>query len=206
MWELALQAMGSSTHACRFSASFDRGQARSHRVFVMTAIIATSAARLAARALTAEEKHEIDHEMTLYPDKKAVGLEALKIVQKHQGWVSDESLMAVADYLGMSAHELDGVATFFNLIFRRPVGKNVILFCDSVSCWIMGCDRIKDHISKRLGIDYGQTTADGEYTLLPVPCLGDCDRAPVMLMDGEQHRNLTPEKIDQLFAERAQKK
>lgn len=166
-------------------------------------IIASSTSRPTARALTAEEKHEIDHEMTLYPDKRAVGLEALKIVQKHQGWVSDESLMGVAEYLGMSAHELDGVATFFNLIFRRPVGRNVILFCDSVSCWIMGCDRIKEHISNRLGIDYGQTTADGEYTLLPVPCLGDCDRAPVMLLDGEQHRNLTAEKIDQLFAQRA---
>lgn len=159
-----------------------------------------------ARQLSSAEKHEIDHELTLYPEKRAVGLEALKIVQKHQGWVSDESLLAVAEYLGMSAHELDGVATFFNLIFRKPVGRNVILFCDSVSCWIMGCEGVKRHISRQLGIDYGETTADGEYTLLPVPCLGDCDRAPVMLMDGEQHRNLTPEKIDQLFAQRAETK
>ena len=87
-------------------------------------IIASSTSRPTARALSADEKHEIDHEMTLYPDKRAVGLEALKIVQKHQGWVSDESLLGVAEYLGMSAHELDGVATFFNLIFRRPVGRN----------------------------------------------------------------------------------
>lgn len=164
-----------------------------------TGNIIASSARVVARELTVEERHEIDHEMTLYPDRRAVGLEALKIVQKHQGWVSDESLLAVAGYLGMSAHELDGAATFFNLIFRRPVGRKVILFCDSVSCWIMGCNGIKDHISARLGIDYGQTTADGEYTLIPVPCLGDCDRAPVLLMDGEQHRNLTPEKIDQLL-------
>tara|TARA_R100001377_G_scaffold15254_1_gene7780 strand:+ start:1749 stop:2243 length:495 start_codon:yes stop_codon:yes gene_type:complete len=152
-----------------------------------------------ARTLSPQETHEIDHELTLYPDRRAVGLEALKIVQKHQGWVSDESLLAVAQYLGMSAHELDGVATFFNLIFRQPVGRNVMLFCDSVSCYIMGCERIKDHISARLGIDYGETTADGQYTLLPVPCLGDCDRAPVMLMAGEQHRNLTKEKIDALL-------
>ena len=78
--------------------------------------------------------------MTLYPDKQAVGLEALKIVQKHQGWVSDESLAAIARYLDISASELEGVATFFNLVYRHPVGKNVILFCNSVSCWIMGCD------------------------------------------------------------------
>ena len=162
-------------------------------------IIASTAPKVQVRTLSPEELHEIDHELTLYPDRRAVGLEALKIVQKHQGWVSDESLVAVAEYLGMSAHELDGVATFFNLIFRQPVGRNVMLFCDSVSCYIMGCERIKDHISARLGIDYGETTADGEYTLLPVPCLGDCDRAPVMLMAGQQHRNLTAEKIDELL-------
>lgn len=168
-------------------------------------IIASTAPKEQARKLSAQELHEIDHELTLYPDRRAVGLEALKIVQKHQGWVSDESLLGVAEYLDMSAHELDGVATFFNLIFRQPVGRNVMLFCDSVSCYIMGCERIKDHISARLGIDYGETTADGEYTLLPVPCLGDCDRAPVMLMAGEQHRNLTKEKIDDLLKVKQQK-
>ncbi|MDT8429885.1 MAG: NADH-quinone oxidoreductase subunit NuoE [Pseudomonadales bacterium] len=161
---------------------------------------ADTLARVVARALTPAEREEIDHELTLYPDKRAVGLEALKIVQKHQGWVSDESLLAVADYLEISVHELDGVATFFNLVFRQPVGRKVMLFCDSVSCWIMGCEKIRQHIQQRLGIDYGETTADGEYTLIPVPCLGDCDRAPVMLMDGKQVRNLTPEKIDELLA------
>lgn len=163
-------------------------------------LIASTGKKSVARELSEEEVREIEHELTLYPDKRAVGLEALKIVQKHQGWVSDESLLAVANYLDMSAHELDGVATFFNLIFRQAVGRKVMLFCDSVSCYIMGCERIKAHISECLGIDYGETTADGEYTLLPVPCLGDCDRAPVMLMDGVQQRNLSIEKIDALLA------
>jgi len=163
-------------------------------------LIASTSKRTVARELSVEEIREIEHELTLYPDKRAVGLEALKIVQKHQGWVSDESLLAVANYLDMSTHELDGVATFFNLIFRQAVGRKVMLFCDSVSCYIMGCERIKAHITERLGIDYGETTADGEYTLLPVPCLGDCDRAPVMLMDGVQQRNLSIEKIDALLA------
>src|SRR5690606_18898106 len=103
---------------------------------------AVTGAATRARALAVAEREAIDHELSLYPDRRAVGLEALKIVQKHQGWVSDESLQAVADYLGMSAHELDSVATFFNLLYRRPVGRKVMLFCDSVSCWIMGCDRI----------------------------------------------------------------
>ncbi|MBT8148150.1 MAG: NADH-quinone oxidoreductase subunit NuoE [Gammaproteobacteria bacterium] len=151
------------------------------------------------RQLTAEEVKEIEHEMTLYPDKRAVGLEALKIVQKHQGWVSDESLLAIAGYLGIPAADLEGVATFFNLVFRKPVGKHVILFCDSVSCWIMGCEQIRQHISERLSIDYGDTTDDGEFTFIPVPCLGDCDRAPVMMVGPNLHRNLTPERVDAII-------
>ncbi|MEZ5491826.1 MAG: NADH-quinone oxidoreductase subunit NuoE [Gammaproteobacteria bacterium] len=164
-------------------------------------LIASSATadQVKARKLSASEIEEIEHEMTLYPDKRAVGLEALKIVQKHQGWVSDESLLAISQYLDIPASELEGVATFFNLVYRRPVGKHVMLFCDSVSCWIMGCESMRQHIKDRLGIDYGETSSDGEFTLIPVPCLGDCDRAPVMMVDDHQHRNLTREKIDAII-------
>jgi NADH-quinone oxidoreductase subunit E len=162
------------------------------------AMIASSKSR--ARELTSEEIAEIEHEITLYPDKQAVGLEALKIVQKHQGWVSDESLLAIADYLDLSPADLEGVATFFNLVYRQPVGRNVILFCNSVSCWIMGCESLRQHIKQTLGIDFGETTADDQYTLIPVPCLGDCDKAPVMMMGDDMHRNLTKESIDQLIS------
>jgi NADH-quinone oxidoreductase subunit E len=164
-------------------------------------IIASSStnSRLRARDLTAEEIAEIEHELTLYPTKQAVGLEALKIVQRHQGWVSDESMLAIADYLSVPVSELEGVATFFNLIYRRPVGDKVILFCDSVSCWIMGCDKVKKRLSEHLGIDYGETSAGGEYTLIPVPCLGDCDKAPVMMVGEEMHRYLSSESIDSLL-------
>ncbi|MFT4862542.1 MAG: NADH-quinone oxidoreductase subunit E [Pseudohongiellaceae bacterium] len=159
-------------------------------------VIASS--KTIARQLNGAEIAEIEHEITLYPDKKAVGLEALKIVQKHQGWVSDESLLAIADYLDLPAADLEGVATFFNLVYRQPVGRNVILFCNSVSCWIMGCEAIRQHIKQTLGIDFGETTADDEYTLIPVPCLGDCDKAPVMMVGEKMHRYLSKESIDQL--------
>ena len=149
--------------------------------------------------MTAAEIADIDHEMGIYPDKQAVGLEALKIVQKHQGWVSDESLLAIADYLDLPAAELEGVATFFNLIYRQPVGRNVMLFCDSVSCWIMGCEGLKAHIKQTLDIDFGETSKEGDFTLIPVPCLGDCDRAPVMMVGEDLHRNLTTEKIDKII-------
>jgi NADH-quinone oxidoreductase subunit E len=161
-------------------------------------IIASTAPK--ARQLTADEIHEIEHEKLHYPYAQAVGLEALKIVQKYQGWVSDESLLAVAEYLNLPPDELEGVATFFNLIYRRPVGKNVILLCDSVACWMLGCDSLKGHITNTLGIDYGQTTADNLFTLIPVPCLGDCDRAPTMMVGNEHYRNLTPQKIDEILA------
>ncbi|MCY4265305.1 MAG: NADH-quinone oxidoreductase subunit NuoE [Gammaproteobacteria bacterium] len=152
------------------------------------------------RQLSVEEIAEIEHEKTLYPDNRAVGLEALKIVQKHQGWVSDESLLAIARYLDLSVADLEGVATFFNLVYRQPVGKNVILFCNSVSCWIMGCEGVRSHINKTLGVDFGQTTEDNEFTFIPVPCLGDCDRAPVMMVGEDLHRNLTNDKVDTIVA------
>jgi len=120
----------------------------------MSNIIASTAPK--ARQLTEAEIHEIEHEKTHYPYAQAVGLEALKIVQKHQGWVSDESLLAVSEYLDIPPDDLEGVATFFNMIFRRPVGKNVILLCDSVACWMLGCDDLKAHITETLGIDYGK--------------------------------------------------
>lgn len=165
---------------------------------VSETLIASTA--LPADYLNEEEVAEIEHERTLYPDTRAVGLEALKIVQKHRGWVSDESLLAVAEYLGLPVAELEGVATFFNLIYRQPVGRNVILYCKSVSCWIMGCDQVKEKISGELGIDYGETSEDGEFTLIPVPCLGDCDRAPVMMVGPDQHRNLDEKNLGEIFA------
>ena len=165
----------------------------------MSNIIASSAIK--ARQLTKEEIKEIEHEKTHYPYSQAVGIEALKIVQKYQGWVSDESLLAVAEYLDIAPDELESVATFFNMIFRRPVGKHVILLCDSVACWMLGCDSLKDHFTKKLGIDYGETTKDSMFTLIPVPCLGACDKAPVMMIGRETYNNLSIEKIDELITE-----
>jgi NADH-quinone oxidoreductase subunit E len=149
--------------------------------------------------LTAEEKKEIEAEFPRYEQKRAVCVEALKIVQLHRGWVSDEALIAVAEFLEMTPAELEAVATFYNLIFRKPVGKHVILVCDSVSCWIMGYERILQHLQDRLGIVLGETTADGLFTLLPIVCLGACDQAPAMMIDDELYGNLDEEKIDEIL-------
>lgn len=150
--------------------------------------------------LTAAERREIDHEISHAPYRSAVAIDALKIVQKHHRWVSDESLKALANYLDMSAADLDGIATFYNLIYRKPVGENVISLCNSVTCWIKGYDKLQKHISKELNVGLGETTEDDRYTFLPVPCLGACDRAPVMMIGEALHQDLDEQKLSRLFA------
>lgn len=146
--------------------------------------------------LTEEEIGAIEAEIEHLPDRESAAIDALKIVQSHRGWISDETLSAIAQLLGMSTHELDGIATFYNLIYRQPVGEKVILFCDSISCWLMDGDKVCKRIKDKLGVDYGETTADNKYTLLPVTCLGDCDHAPAMMVGDELHHDLTPDNVE----------
>ena len=151
--------------------------------------------------LSQEEIAEIDAEISHVPYRSAVAIDALKIVQAHRGWVSDESLRAIARHLEMSAEELEGVATFYNLIFRRPVGDNVILLCNSISCWIKGCENLQARITQQLGIGLGETTTDNHFTLLPVTCLGACDKAPVLMVGETLHENVDIETLTELFRE-----
>ena len=128
--------------------------------------------------------------MARYPTKEAVYIDAMKIVQRHRGWVSDESILDIGELLHASRAELDSLATFYNLIFRKPVGRHVIMLRDSVSCWIMGYDRMREHLAGRLGIGFGETTADNRFTLLPIVCLGACEQAPALTLDNNLHGNL----------------
>lgn len=146
--------------------------------------------------LSMEEINEIAAETAHYPEREAGCIDALKIVQRHRGWVSDESVHDIAVHLGMSATDVDSVATFYNLIYRKPVGRHVISICDSVSCWIMGYEQMRKHLHERLGIGFGETTPDNRFTLLPTVCLGCCDHAPAMMVDRDLHSDLDPEKID----------
>jgi NADH-quinone oxidoreductase subunit E len=149
--------------------------------------------------LTAEEEKEINEEAQHYPRKEAVCIDAMLIVQRRRGWVSDEAIRDLAELLGMTTADLDGVATFYNLIRRKPVGRHVALICDSVSCWIMGCERVRDQLCSKLGATLGSSTADGRFTLLPIVCLGACDHAPAMLIDGDLHVDLDEHRIDQVL-------
>jgi NADH-quinone oxidoreductase subunit E len=151
--------------------------------------------------LTAVERQEIEGELAHYLTKQAVCIDAMKIVQRHRGWVSDESLRDISELLEMSPADLDGVATFYNLIFRKPVGRHVVMLCDSVSCWIMGYERMREHLTSRLGIQFGETTPDNRFTLLPIVCLGACDHAPAMIVNNNLHGDLDRDKIDKLLEE-----
>ncbi len=149
--------------------------------------------------LTEIEKKEILEETKQYPSPHGACIDALKVVQKHRGWISDESVKDVAGILKMSDEEVDGVATFYSRLYRKPVGRNVILICDGISCMILGYESLYEHISKKLGIKYGETTSDDRFTLLPISCLGDCDHAPTLMINDDHYHDLTLLKIDELL-------
>ena len=151
--------------------------------------------------LSADEIRRIDHEITLVPVRKAACIEALKIVQQRRGWISDESLQDIAAHMEMSAEELDSVATFYNLIFRKPVGRNIILLCDSISCYVMGYEQIYEHLQALLHIKFGETTPDARFTLLPNACLGCCDHAPTLMINEDTYRDLTNDKLERILKE-----
>ena len=151
--------------------------------------------------LTDRERQRIEAETRLYPHPRAAVPEALKIVQDHRGWVPDEAVKEIADLLGLSPSTVDSTATFYNMILRRSAGRHIIFICDNVSCWVTGYEAIRDHLCRRLDIALGETTADGRFTLLPAACLGECDRAPAMMIDGEVYGNLTPDKVDEALAQ-----
>ena len=149
--------------------------------------------------LSEQEVQAINHEIQLVPYKKAAVIEALKIVQQHRGWISDESVEAIAGHLEMSPAEVDSVATFYNLIFRKPVGRHVILLCDSISCYVMGYKKLQEALQQKLKIKFGETTIDQRFTLLPNCCLGCCDHAPALMIDEDLHQDVTEEMLDEIL-------
>jgi NADH-quinone oxidoreductase subunit E len=121
--------------------------------------------------------------------------------QDHYGFLSDEALEEAAMLLGMTPLEMEELATFYTFFYREPVGKYVIHVCDSVICWMDGYESIRDYLCGKLGIKMGETTPDGLFTLLPVCCIGYCDRSPAILINRKVYGPLTPEKLDNILEE-----
>lgn len=134
-----------------------------------------------------------------YDDARAASIDALKVVQKRHGWVPDEAIPAIAGILGIPGSDVEGVATFYNLIFRKPVGRHVIKVCDSIGCFLTGYEDLAAAIRKQLGIEYGQTTPDGRFTLLPICCLGNCDKGPSLMIDNDTHGPVAPGEVAALL-------
>ncbi|MGA7144086.1 MAG: NADH-quinone oxidoreductase subunit NuoE [Desulfobacterales bacterium] len=122
-------------------------------------------------------------------------------LQDHYGYLSDEALEAAASLLDLTPLEVEELATFYTFIYREPVGKYVIHVCDSVVCWMDGYESIQDHLCAKLEIKMGETTADGLFTLLPVCCIGYCDRSPAILVNRKVYGPLTPETLDNILVE-----
>lgn len=126
-------------------------------------------------------------------------VDALRAVQAHHGWVPDDGIELVAELLGVLPVEVEEIATFYDKIFRRPIGKRVIHVCDSICCWANGSEALAMHLQSTLGIGFGETTADGLFTLLPTCCLGACGEAPAMMVGLTTYGQLTPEKIEAIL-------
>ncbi|MGZ5060076.1 MAG: NADH-quinone oxidoreductase subunit NuoE [Methylobacter sp.] len=146
--------------------------------------------------LSRAEIDEINEKISHYPEKAAASIEALKVVQKYRRWVSDDCLIAVAGLLDISPAQLESVATFYNLIYRQPVGKTVIHYCDSVSCWMLGGDQVGESLCRHLNVGLGEMSADGEYTILPIVCLGACDHAPAVMVGDKLLLDVNADAID----------
>jgi NADH-quinone oxidoreductase subunit E len=146
--------------------------------------------------LSERELQAIHAELAHAVTKASASVDALNIIQKSRGWVSDEAVKDVSGLLEMTTDELDAVATFYSFIFRRPVGRHVILICDSISCWVMGYNPLLDLLKAKLNLAFGDTTEDNRFTLLPISCLGACDRAPAMMVDEDLYGPVTAEMMN----------
>jgi NADH-quinone oxidoreductase subunit E len=151
--------------------------------------------------LSEQAKQHIGELRAMYPQRQSALLPALYVAQGEIGYLPDEALTEVADLLDLSPAEVGSVASFYTMFYRHPVGKNIISLCTNLSCQLNGAGTIGTYIAKKLGVGNGETTADGKITLELVECIGACDHAPAMLVNGHLYGELIPEKIDKVLAE-----
>jgi NADH-quinone oxidoreductase subunit E len=130
---------------------------------------------------------------------REAAVDVMKELQAHYGWLTDEAVGEAAQILGLSTLQVDELATFYEMIYRRPVGKKVIHVCDSISCWSACCEALMAHLQARLGVEPGGTSADGMFTLLPCCCMGMCGDSPAMSVGGTLYGNVTPERVDEIL-------
>lgn len=150
-------------------------------------------------AFSEKNLKEIEEILARYPTKKAALLPVLNLALQEFGWISPEVMSLVAQRLDLPVAHVYGVVTFYTMYHQKPVGRHVIEVCRTLSCAMMGSEKIKRYLKSRLGIGFGETTADNRYTLLEVECLASCGTAPAARIDGAYYENLTEGKIDEIL-------
>jgi NADH-quinone oxidoreductase subunit E len=154
--------------------------------------------------LSAESLAQIDKEIAKYPteQRQSAVMSALRIAQVEKGWLSNELMDFVAHYLGMQPIAVYEVATFYNMYNTKPVGKHKLCVCTNLPCKLMGADQIADKLKQKLGIEFGETTEDKQFTLVEGECMGACGDAPLLLVNNHRMESfLNDEKVDALLDE-----
>jgi NADH-quinone oxidoreductase subunit E len=154
--------------------------------------------------LSASALEKIDREIAKYPpdQKQSAVMSALVIAQDEKGWLSNETMDAVAKVLGMPPVAVYEVATFYSMYNLKPTGKHKITICTCLPCGLQGALAAADHLRGKLGIDFNETTPDGRFTLKEGECMGACAMAPVLLVNNKKmHDYMSNEKLDRLIEE-----
>jgi len=152
-------------------------------------------------AFTPENQAKFDENVTHYPpeQRKSAILYALYLAQGQLGYLTGNAMRFVAQQIGCSTADVEDVVSYYTMFYTKPVGKRVLNVCRTLSCALLGAERVTEELSKKLGITPGQTTPDGEFTLVEVECLGACDRAPVVMINDDWHERLAPEQVSQFI-------
>ncbi len=146
-------------------------------------------------------KKELTERIAAAVTTREAAVDVMKELQGHYGWLTDEAVTEAAALLGLTPLHVEELATFYEMIYRRPVGKRVSHVCDSISCWAVGGETMMADLARRLGVEPGGTTADGLFTLLPCCCLGNCGEGPTMMIGDNLYGRVTPERIDEILAQ-----
>jgi NADH-quinone oxidoreductase subunit E len=142
---------------------------------------------------------QIQSLMDKYPQKRSALIPALQLAQKEAGYISPELVCEVARLFDLSPNEVNEVASFYTMFYKKPVGKYVIQVCTNISCLLCNAEQIMEHLTQRLGIRPGETTADRKFTLVEVECLGSCGTSPVIQINDDYYEELTLEKVDRIL-------
>jgi len=155
---------------------------------------------------TQENLERAEKYLGRYPhnQKQSAVLPLLHLAQEQEGWVSRPALEYIADMIGVSPIKVLEVASFYTMINLKPVGKYHLQVCTTTPCWLQGSDALVDQCKKKLGISFGQTTADGLFTLTKVECLGACVNAPVVQINNDFYEDLTPETFNRILDQLAE--